>query len=218
MRSARTPHSGRRASRANARVGAAAFGLASALMAAGLPRAVAAQERLVPRQAVILQIASCVWTEAPGLSRDVLASEPGSPMERSAIRRVFDGSSCIRRHTISGQSQDFRSALAEAGVLRDESRRARLHALAPVPASAVGDGADEAFIGRYTHCIAAADPVAALAVLEAPVGSAEERSAIRAVGGAMMACTPPTVALRINPTQVRGGIAVALYQLSEGEQ
>ena len=118
----------------------------------------AAGQQLVPKQKVINDFASCVWRQAPDRVRAALGTTVDTPAERTALNSIAQFDACSDVSFISGRSGEFRGALAENAIYADKDRKARLDAMAPVPAIRVPVARGRAFVASFSSCIASTDP------------------------------------------------------------
>jgi hypothetical protein len=175
----------------------------------------AAAQQLVPQQQVMNDFAACIWRQSPDRARAALGTAIDTPAERDALLSVAAFDACSDAPFISGQSGEFRGALAESGLHADQGRKARLGALTPVPAIRVPVVKGRSFVARFSGCIASADPAGSLALLGTALGSREEVAAIRAMGTALSGCMPEGAKYGVDVRDVRNHIADALYRMSE---
>ncbi|MBJ7438150.1 MAG: hypothetical protein JHD35_03875 [Sphingopyxis sp.] len=175
----------------------------------------ATARQIVPKQSVINDFAACIWRQTPDKARAALGTAVDTPAEHAVLRSIAQFDACIDAPYLSGRSGELRGALAENGIHADQGRRARLAALAPVPAVRVPIAYGRAFVASFSSCIAAADPAASLALLATTVGSSDEVAAMRAMAAALSGCMPEGAEYRVDVRDVRNHIADALYRMSE---
>ncbi len=171
--------------------------------------------KLGPKQQVLSDFAACIWQQQPDKARTALTTAIDTQEERDALTAIAQYDACSDVAFISGRSGEFRGALAETGIHADQDRTAKLRALTSVPAVRVAIAKGRAFVANYSSCIASADPLGSLALIETPLGSPEETAAIQAMATSLTGCMPVGAQYRVDVRDVRNHIADALYRMSE---
>jgi hypothetical protein len=191
---------------------------ALALVAASGPPA-RAQVRIVPNAPLVSEFAACAARRWPDQARALMGTPIGSRQEYRIARRLAESrSDCVRRHINAMQMRAgaLRGAVAEALLEGDPGAMARLRALPSTPPVRPPDAQGRAFVTAFARCIADAEPVRAVQMLELGMEAPppEHQAAFRALGGLLDDCTPLGVTAALDPRDVRNHIAMRLYEIA----
>lgn len=131
------------------------------------------------------------------------------PSMQGALGRCIDR----RRASLTLNSVELRGVLAEylmvAEPMRMRTAALRVRAPARVSPLGVDNGTVQELL---VDCAVAAEPKAASALIATPAGSAEERTAIAPLAGALQGCAPAEGAVHFTPALLRAHVAAALYR------
>jgi hypothetical protein len=195
--------------------------LASLLLAA--PAAQATQASflhpgdLVPQAQASGAFGACVVRQAPRMSRELLATAPGSREEARLAASLAQGrAECLRGLSLGFSTGAFRGAVAEAMLHTTPGALAALAGRGSAPPVRPASADGRAFVIAYATCIAEAEPALAVALLGTERTSAAERAATIAFGTVLSACMPEDLEYRLDIADLRNHIAAHLYTLHGG--
>ena len=153
------------------------------------------------------EFAACVARERTGEARAVLAMDYRTDARQRRLRELARSNNrCFDRNVMSMSELLFAGALAEQLYLRD-NRTADAAVL--VSEARLEERSRSESLG---NCVVRHSPVQARTVLDTPVTSPEEGTALDALRPAIAACLQGADEVRLNRPGLRALVAISLYQ------
>ena len=153
--------------------------------------------------------ASCVARERTGEARAALATDFRAPTYSRRLQALARSTNhCFRRRWMRMSELAFAGSLAEHLFLRAHG------STDPSAVVASGEPLSRNRTEALANCVVRNSPVAARAVLDTPVTSAEEARALDALRPAIGSCLQPPEQVELNPIGLRSLVALAFYHLA----
>jgi hypothetical protein len=144
---------------------------------------------------------------------------PGTAAYTQMAKRVAVNS-CMAVGDMKITHSALQGALYAYRYRADFGTRAPALKTDPIDYAAIAGSAESPWAGRYVayhklaQCVVRADPIAARALVMAPIGSANETGAVQTLAGQLGTCLDKGATVNLTKERLTGLVAEALYRLS----
>ena len=166
---------------------------------------------------------TCAASRATSVAQQLLASQPGSKVERATLNRLYDRTEgCVTYDITHAPVMRIRGAVAEGLVATSlggaSMRTSAASGMVFTVDTSVAEGRrriNEQVYG-FGQCVVTAQPMAVRALVDAAPDTPEERTAIRTLRPALSPCLPSSSAMSLDRPTLRAVLAESLYRLTGG--